>query len=429
MAARTQKLTQTNVKRLGLAPADAPFIVKDEELPGFHLRVSHRAKVYKLKIDVRANGQRATKGFTLGDAESVTADEARRRAEDIIRKRDDGELSVGRATPPVADPAAITLGQVWQAYRLALLNEQKSERTLQFYDDVFRLFLGPRVPGGTAVSWADSPMRNITRTDVIAFHREVTDRGNPYRANQICRMGNAVWNFGLKGLRVLDLPALSPFQSYRLANKEKARVHGIGLAKLPVWFDKVEKLSPVFRELNLFYLLTSLRRETVETLRWTQVNLNGRYIEIPKPKGGEDRAFRMPLSRAMIRCLWRARRAGRMLHEVNSKTWVFPSATSRSGHIEESKSVSRWKRKDGSVVIHKRVDKSPHALRSSWKTIASGLGINADHRHVIMNHKLPKTVHDNYTNVGEMFDDLVATQEKMSRAIIGAIAEGRKGLM
>jgi integrase len=113
-----------------------------------------------------------------------------------------------------------------------------------------------------------------------------------------------------------------------------------------------------------------------------------------------------------------------MVDEERALEWVWPSATSASGHIEESKEVSRWKRKDGSVVIKRKVDKSPHALRASWRTIAGDLGIDSDHRHAIMNHALPRGAHNDYASPEE-WTKLVDSMEKVSSAIVDAIGSGK----
>ena len=54
-------------------------------------------------------------------------------------------------------------------------------------------------------------------------------------------------------------------------------------------------------------------------------------------KVGKKRRFRAPLSPAMVRSLCRARIAGRVMHDRQSREWVFP-VLSRSGHVEEIKS-------------------------------------------------------------------------------------------
>jgi hypothetical protein len=447
------KLTATNVARKTAKAG----VYKDDDLAGFYLRSAERGKTFKLRLEVCAGGKSDERGWTIGKAieagpaisgeealaladtiisggkgGSITADNARRVAKAIRDRRDEGKISLRSSGAPalVADPGMITLSQVREDYRVVQKNEGASPDTVRFYDDIFKLFFEKRTYEGTSLSWADTPLKNITRTAVKKLHDDVTTtpmkhgKGRPYRANQILRAGNALHTFARKGLRTPGLDPESPFQSYRLANKETPRKRGIGLRALPEWHAKVEKLPPLRRALNEFYLLSALREETVLTMRRTQVHLNERVIDIPRPKGGEDRAFRLPISEAMVRCLARAYDAAVLVDDKLALEWVWPSATSESGHIEESKEVSRWKRKDGTVVIVRKVDKSPHALRASWRTIAGDLGIDSDHRHVIMNHKLPRGAHNDYASPEE-WTKLVDSMEKVSSAIVDAIGRGK----
>ena len=59
-----------------------------------------------------------------------------------------------------------------------------------------------------------------------------------------------------------------------------------------------------------------------------------RILHVPKPKGGEAKAFDIPLSHAMILCLVRVLRLGRLLYPTQARDWVFP-ADSASGHLAE----------------------------------------------------------------------------------------------
>ena len=80
----------------------------------------------------------------------------------------------------------------------------------------------------------------------------------------------------------------------------------------------------------------------------------------PKPKGGGGASIQLPLSGAMLRCLWRVRVAGRMLYPMQVQGWIFP-ATSMSGHVEEIKSRK--------ISIH------GHALRRSYSNGPGRCGV------------------------------------------------------
>ncbi len=218
----------------------------------------------------------------------------------------------------------------------------------------------------------------------------------------------------------------------KLFNKIKPRQTGLAAASLPDWWCKVDRLNAVLREANLFGILTGLRKENLIALRWDQINIKNRYISIDPESMKSGEPFKLPMSRAMVRCLWRARKGSRMLHEVNSRTWVFASDRSRSGHISNTKNVQSWIRADGTKLKKVRVEQSAHALRHSWRDFANEARVWPIHSKVLMHHAVGSDVHSEYLTLGNMFDDLRTSQEAVSSFIVKNIApaeEARRGLM
>jgi len=94
--------------------------------------------------------------------------------------------------------------------------------------------------------------------------------------------------------------------------------------------------NPVRREFHLFLLLSGSRPDALKRAKIEHVDFRARLLHMPRPKGGEAKAFDIPLSRAMILCLVRVLRLGRMLYPTQSQNWIFP-ADSASGHLAEHK--------------------------------------------------------------------------------------------
>ena len=95
-------------------------------------------------------------------------------------------------------------------------------------------------------------------------------------------------------------------------------------------------------------------------------------LRIPAPKGGEERAFDLPLSDAMLACLKRAKAAGNTFFPEQSRIWIFPAET---GHVAEVK-------EDGKV----KLSHTGHALRHSFRTLAAAAGIDRLRLKILMNH-------------------------------------------
>jgi site-specific recombinase XerD len=355
-------INDKTVKRLPPAMDAAGYVVRDTALSGFHMKVGKSAKTFRLRVDVWRYGKReAIRNISLGKWPATTADTARHKAEDILRRRDRGQPLEG-----TANSSDTTLADAWAGYEALLIKNERSPRTIADYRDKYERHLK---------RFHNHPLRAITRAEVMKLHGEITKKHGPYAANGTMRVAHAIYNFAVKELEA-EIPSLNPFRGRNLLNKETPRKSGMGTESLRGWWSQVKALdNPIMRELHLITLLSGLRRETVSEMEWKHVHASERYVEIPNPKGGEKRAFKVPLSRPMLRALWRVRRIGRVKHEVQTRKWVFPSGRSASGHIEEIKGKSQWRRADGTIGKRVRVEKTGHALRHSFVTLATAADV------------------------------------------------------
>jgi hypothetical protein len=135
------------------------------------------------------------------------------------------------------------------------------------------------------------------------------------------------------------------------------------------------------------------------------IDLRGRLIHIPKPKGGEEKAFDIPLSRPMIRCIIRAIRWGRIMYPAQGKSWLFP-ADSEPGHLVEHKEernvLSKW----------------GNDLRQSYRTLAQAAGVSELDIHLLMNHSLPGVNAGYITRDRLLSDHLRQQQQRISELVV-----------
>ena len=124
-----------------------------------------------------------------------------------------------------------------------------------------------------------------------------------------------------------------------------------------------------------------------------------RILHIPKPKGGEIRAFDIPLSRTMIRCLVQVLQLGRVLHPVQAQEWLFP-ADSESRHLVEHKedraTLAKW----------------GNDLRQTYRTVAQTVGVADLDIHLLMNHSVVG-VNAGYINRNKLLRDHLRQQQEM----------------
>ena len=175
--------------------------------------------------------------------------------------------------------------------------------------------------------------------------------------------------------------------------------------KILRWFAELNALESVIRrEFHLFLLLSGGRPTATKSARLEHFDPRRRVLHIPKPKGGEHRAFDIPLSREMIRCLIRAIRAGRMLHPKQAAEWIF-AADSRSGHLEEHKEsrniLSKW----------------GNDLRQSYRTLATIAGVSEIDAKLLMNHAIPG-VNGGYITRHSLVENHLRTQQQAISNVI-----------
>lgn len=400
-------LTDKAVRSLPFSPAK-PQIVRDSKIAGFHVWVGKSTKTFRFQYETpRVNGQRgSTMVEWLGEHPHASAEEARAKALEIVALRARGEpIPRGFAVTPETSPS-LTFRAAWEAYKAAITKEGKSIRTIADYQDKFDRHLK---------AWHDKPLASIKREDVVAEHAAITERARQaragqkyssgkYAANGTMRFARAVWNYAKDELETPGLPERNPFRSGKLFHREKARNTGMGVAELPAWWAQLRALAnPIRRELHLFMLLTGLRRTDVLTARWTNFDPSRPSLRLPSPKGGEDRAFELPLSAAMLDCLERVKEAGRTYYPEESKTWIFPAP---GGHVAEVKEEGRQK-----------LSHTGHALRHSFRTLAAAAGVDRLRLKILMNHAIDDDVTDAYANVPALFASLLEAQDQITRFI------------
>lgn len=399
------------------AIAAVPFAVKgqqilrDADLSGFFVLVGTRSKSFMIQGDMRSGSMRRSIRMKVGEAGKITTREARARAKTLL-----GQIADGVDPRPKASAAASrssnlrdrTLQEAWNAYRDGHMRKRgRSEKTIEGYaDHVERLMK----------NWLDTPLSILGEDPSLVkeFHDNLSETNGPYMANVCMRTFRAIYNHARKAAR--GLPAENP--AYAIDwNPEHRRETGLGAADLTGWFDQLRNLdNPLRRELHLFLLLSGSRPSAIKCAKIEHLNFRERLLFVPEPKGGAAKAFHIPLSRQMMRCLVRAIAIGRMMYPGQSNGWLFPADSAvghATSHRERRALLSNW----------------GNELRQTYRTIGQIAGINDVDMHLLMNHSLPGVNAGYITRHKLVGDHLRAAQQKISDTIFAAICkyEGSRG--
>ena len=393
-------LTDKAIAKLPLSDG-AAYYVRDTELVGFMVIVGKRSKTFAVQGEFWRDGAREFSVRTkLGECGDIATREARSKAKEAL-----GVIARGGRPGEEAKikPGSITLQRAWERYRDDhMIRKGRDARTIENYrDHMERLF----------EDWLNKPLARLGRQPSLVAdrHNKISKENGRYIANGAMRSLRAVYNHARK--TNLDLPPVNPVTAIDW-NVEERRNTGMGTSHMAPWFAELAALTnPIRREFHLMTLLSGSRPTALKNVRIEHIDFRSRLLHIPKPKGGVKKAFDIPLSRPMIRCILRAMRAGRVLSPDQAEFWLFP-ADSDSGHLiehkEERKVLSKW----------------GNDLRQSYRTLAQATGVSELDIHLLMNHSLPGVNAGYITRDSLLHDHLRKQQERISKVIIDS-AKGK----
>jgi integrase len=298
------------------------------------------------------------------------------------------------------DDATPTLAEAIELHLRAMRAKGCAPRSLETLREETARHLG---------DWLERPLASLRRHEVATRHEELGERSGPYLANRVMQQLRAVYNTAVRRFEALD--PTNPVVAVTF-HRMRRRREPIPWSELPAWRARVDALSnPVRRELQLFLLFTGLRSLDARTVRWEHVDLERGTLHRPRPKGGEDRAFTVPLSSPALAALHR-RRADRS----DDAGWVFPTRD-RAGRLTHVREPKEQRVVAGRKVRHLP---SPHRLRDTFASAAHEGGVHPLDLKVLLNHALPGT--------GDVTEGYIRPSEEHLRGsaeAIGAFLEGR----
>ena len=372
----TLKLTERAIA--GLAPA-APERVQehywDTELKGFCVVVGARLKTFVVVASVRGKKRRVKIGVVgrpREDGEPWTVALARKRAHELL-----GEMATG--IDPNAEQRARRGGPTLRdGLELHVANMRKKNRSQRSIHTITTEV--PRL----LPAWIDLSMVEMHGADLVAVHNRLSSEGKPFLANRIVAHVSAIWN-ALD--RVYELDGRNPARAVT-RNRYDPKRERVSDEGLPAWFERVRTLTPVRRDLQLFTLFTGMRSDAARRIRWADLDWKRGALRVPKPKGGESRAFDLPLSKTCLDVL--KRRQNENAIEFNQfggdAGWVFPSLSRSKPFRVQPIAETKERRVNESTGERENYMPGLHTLRRTFLSVAVEAGVGELDRHVLANH-------------------------------------------
>jgi integrase len=309
------KLADSLIRRL-TPPAKGNHIIYDSEVAGFGIRVTTAgARSFILNYYTTAGRERR---YTIGGWPAWTATGARREAYRLRRLIDeDGDPLADIA----AERAAPTMAKLCDRFVAEHL-PHKRPSTQREYTSILKKHVRPFFGKHAKVA-------GVAYADVNKLHRRITDAGSSYRANRALAVVSKM--FSLAERWQMREPNSNPCHSVERnhESKRKRYLSGDELGRLVTALaaHPDREAADIVRLL----LLTGARKGEVLGARWADINLGKGLWSKPaaSTKQGED--HEVPLSAPAMQLLSEisARQGGK--HKPLGE-FVFPSATSRTGH-------------------------------------------------------------------------------------------------
>lgn len=347
----SQKFIDRKVKR----PDYGQVIYRDDELIGFGLRVTRGSISYI--VECRVNG--INRRITIGPHGRFDPDTAREEAKKLL-------VTMTRGKDPREEEAKdklsqITLAEVLEDYLATRSLRPNSVRTFR---NVTRRCIG---------DWLPLPIVSITKEMVETRHRELTKpsrmgTSGKAQANVAMECLCTLINFAMNKYEIDDKPIIQKNPVDRLSQIRAwhvipRRQTVIPEHKLPAWYQGVNALRDTkVRDYLLFLLFTGLRRTEAATLKWEDVDLEGKVLTIRSEVAKNHHEHRLPLSEFLCALLTQRK------SKTHDSEYVFPGRGNKH-HMVDSDHVYHG------LVERSGIKFTPHDLRRTFLTTAEMLEV------------------------------------------------------
>jgi integrase len=316
-------LTEARIRDLPLGSG----IHRDTQVKGLMVICHKTTRSYAVQGDVRRNGRHVrTVRVKVDRCDRIGLRDARNRAKSLMSIIQSG-------IDPTDGPAesGITVQGALDAH---LAEKSHRSRTAESYEYHVSHYLR---------AWKNRAVADISRQMVRDLYADLKRKSGETTAAGVMRTLRAIINTARR--RDESLPG-NPVDALHIPGSKRRKVAPLDLRD---WWRRVQNLSPLRRDLHLAMLLTGARRTSILNVKREDVDLERRVLKFTHQKTS-DEPLLFPMGPCLARILENRMKADGPL---NSK-WLFPSPTSKSGHVQEPKEKGL---------------PSPHELRHHARTL------------------------------------------------------------
>lgn len=268
----------------------------------------------------RMNGK--LKWLKLGNFPEFNVAQARQRCSEIA-----SDIAAG--LDPVDEKRKMRENLTFGAlFELFMEMHSRPHKKSSWFDEMcFRCYLS---------TWKTKPVKSISSEFVSRWHKQLGEKSGKIQANRTLQLVRAVFNFGIK---------IQYYEGYNpcvgvVRFRENSRERFLNAEELRRLFEAMETVAnPNMKDFFLLALYTGARRGNVQSMRWTDVDLDQSLWIVPGDQSKNGDSMKIILAPEAVEILI----ARRKRHESKSEH-VFPSnrSDSKTPHLVEPKKA--WKR-------------------------------------------------------------------------------------
>lgn len=339
---RKAKLTKSIVE--GLTAGNGTDIAWDTVVPGFGARVTPAGRrTYFLKYRTKTGQQRKPK---IGDHGPLTCDQARAIAREwYMEAKAGGDPSLERAASRVGE----TIAELCEKYHREHSIVRKKVTSIAEEQRMMTKILIPRV-GTKKVS-------EIGRPDIVKLHKSLAD--TPFAANRVLSLLSNMMTMAMKwGLRPEGINPCKGISKF----KEKPKERYLSPEEIARMFNVLDGMAdddPIMAALFKLLVLTGARKGELLNLKWSEVDLANRRLNLPDSKTGRKPVYLSDAAESVVR----------KIPKVSDNAFVFPGKVDGRPLVSIKRAWDNIRQKAG--IADARI----HDLRHTFASIGVQNGI------------------------------------------------------
>ena len=369
----------------------------DTNVKGLGLRLSYGGKRSFFVMYADGGGKRQR--FTLGEYGKIENGKLSLAVGRKKAKAKLGEVATGKS--PAAELAAVRQAPVFSDLAADFIAEQsKKKKSWQRQGRILERDVLPEIGGLKA--------RDVTRADIKAMLRKITERPAPVLANRAHEIVRRMFNFAIEE----ETYGVEHNPAERIERQEeKSRGRWLTVEEISAYWRALDDEPPRAAAALRLLLLTAQRQQNVLAMRGDQIEWNDNVWTCPASETKTEETYVIPLAPMVLETL------GELKADANSG-WIFEKRGEEAP--ADRTFIAKPHRR---ACIRAGIENyTIHDHRHSFATHAARMGISEFIRGRVLHHSIGKTTTAKYTH-HDFFEEKRDALCKWADRVNGAISE------